>query len=66
MQLIDTPSIDAFVKPDTHSQRLRRRQTRDRLDRLDRRRARDERARMRRGTRAWLAEAYEDAAINAG
>jgi len=63
MQTTETPSIETFVKPDTHSRRLDRREKRDRLDR---RRARDERARSRRGTRAWRDELYESAFTAAG
>lgn len=60
----DLPSIPitSFIKPDTHSRRLERRQQRDRLDRV---RARDQRARGRRTTRALVAEAYEDLAYGA-
>ena len=63
MHLTETFAIETLIKPDTHAGRLERRQKRDRLDRP---RARDQRARDRRGTRAeWLAEAHEDRAFTA-
>jgi hypothetical protein len=56
---LPTIPISSFIKPDTHSSRLDRRERRNRLDRV---RERDQRARSRRTTQALLAEAHEDLA----